>query len=180
VVRVASRLRAMPQAESDLRVQDQEMVFRARWNLDKLKALNAVPTYHQWVVEGRPLGYPPDELKMFITTAVINRQIAILTMPGEAFVEFQISFRNRLPGLDTVLAGYSNGYFGYIPTIRIAARDGVVYGANAWPTILEVGAGERIIDRGIIAVHRLLGRLKASPDADPGRAGRSENGRNPL
>ena len=58
----------------------------------------------------------------------------MLTMPGEPYVEHQISFRDRLPGLDTILAGYANGYLGYIPTIRIAARDGVVYGGNAWPT----------------------------------------------
>ncbi|MEW5977711.1 MAG: hypothetical protein AB1898_18105 [Acidobacteriota bacterium] len=164
VLRVLKGLQAMPQTDSHLAVQNEEMVFRARWDLAQLKAQNAVPTYHQWVTEGRPIGFPAEELKVFITTAVINRQVAILTMPGEAFVEFQLSFRNRLPGLDTILAGYSNGYVGYIPTIRIAARDGVVYGANAWPTILEVGAGERIVDRGVIAVHRMLGRLKDQPD----------------
>src|SRR5262245_3845153 len=111
-----------------------------------------------------PVGYPPEQFTVFITSALIDRHIAFLTMPGEPYVEHQISFRDRLPGLDTVLAGYTNGYLGYIPTIRVAARDGVVYGGNAWPTILEVGAGERIVDRGIINMYRMLGRLKNKPD----------------
>jgi hypothetical protein len=164
VVRVARGLHPEGPQEPELLVRDDQITFRARWNLEKLKALKAVPTYHQWLAEGRPVGYPPDQLTVFITTALINRQIAILTMPGEPFVDFQHSFRNRLAGLQTILAGYSNGYVGYIPPIRIAARDGVIYGGNAWPTILEVGAGERIVDRGIANVYRMLGRLKDTPD----------------
>jgi len=123
-----------------------------------------VPTYHQWLAEGRPIGYPPQQLTVRVTTVLINRQVAILTMPGEAYVDHQIEFRDRLPGIDTILAGYSNGYVGYLPTIRAAVRPGVVYGANAWPTILEVGAGERMVNRGIANVYRMLGRLKDAPD----------------
>ena len=43
-------------------------------------------------------------------------------------------------------------------------RDGVVYGGNAWPTILEIGVGERIVDKGIVNVYRRLGRLRMSAD----------------
>jgi hypothetical protein len=164
VLRVAGGIQPKSPQHAELLVQDDELTFQARWNLEKLKALKAVPTYHQWLTEGRPVGFPPERLKVFITSALINQHIAILTMPGEPYVEHQISFRDRLPGLDTILAGYANGYVGYIPTIRIAARDGVVYGGNALPTILEVGAGERIVDKGIVNVYRMLGRLKKSPD----------------
>jgi hypothetical protein len=164
VLKVAVGMQPKSPQHAELLVQDDELTFQARWNLEKLKELKAVPTYHQWLAEGRPVGFPPERLKVFITSALINRHIAVLTMPGEPYVEHQISFRDRLPGLDTILAGYANGYVGYIPTIRIAARDGVVYGGNAWPTILEVGAGERIVDKGIVNVHNMLGRLKKSPD----------------
>ena len=164
VMRVAGKLRPDSPLNPEVRVIDETMKFRSRWDLDKLKALKAVPTYQQWLAEGRPRGYPPDELSVFVTTALINRKIAILTMPGEPYVQHQIGFRDRLPGMDTILAGYSNGYVGYLPMIRDAVRDGVVYGANAWPTILEVGAGERIVDRGIVNVYRMLGNLKPTPD----------------
>ena len=46
-----------------------------------------------------------------------------------------------------------------VATVRDWVRDGVVYGGNAWPTILEVGTGERMIDRGIISLYRMLGKL---------------------
>jgi neutral ceramidase len=164
VLRVANGIQLARSQHAELLVRDEELTFKSRWDIGKLKALQAVPTYHQWAVEGRPIGYPPEQLTVLITSVLINRQIAMLTMPGEPYVEHQISFRDRLPGLDTILAGYANGYLGYIPTIRIAARDGVVYGGNAWPTILEVGAGERIVDRGIVNVYRMLGRLKDKPD----------------
>ncbi len=164
VLRVANGIHLAQPPHAELLVQDEELTFKARWDIGKLKALQAVPTYHQWAVEGRPIGYPPEQMNVFITSVLINRHIALLTMPGEPYVEHQISFRDRLPGVDTILAGYSNGYLGYIPTIRIAARDGVVYGGNALPTILEVGAGERIVDRGIVNVYRMLGRLKDKPD----------------
>jgi hypothetical protein len=86
------------------------------------------------VSTGRPIGYPSDELEAHIATVLINDHVALLTMPGEPYVEYRINFCARWPGIDTILAGYSNGYFGYLPTIRAAVRDGVVYGCNSWPT----------------------------------------------
>jgi len=166
VLRVTNGIQLTRPQRAELLAEDEELTFKARWDIGKLKALQAVPTYHQWLVEGRPIGYPQEHLTVFITSVLIDRHIALLTMPGEPYVEHQISFRDRLPGLDTILAGYANGYLGYIPTIRVAARDGVVYGGNAWPTILEVGAGERIVDRGIVNIYRMLGRLKDKPDRD--------------
>lgn len=172
VVKVARGIQPKPVTKGTLQVIEEPIRFRARWNIEKLKSLQAVPTYYQWLSTGRPIGYPSDELETHIATVLINDHVALLTMPGEPYVEYQISFRARLQGFDTILAGYSNGYFGYLPTIRAAVRDGVVYGGNAWPTILEVGAGERLIDRGIINVYRMLGRLKSDPSKarpNPGR-----------
>jgi len=163
VVKVARETRHKPPHADTLQVVEERIRFRSRWNIEKLKSLQAVPTYHQWLSTGRPIGYPAEEIETHVTTVLIGGQVALLTMPGEPYVEFQSSFRSRLPGLDTLLAGYSNGYFGYLPTIRAAARDGVVYGGNAWPTILEAGAGERMVDRGIINIYRMLGRLKTHP-----------------
>jgi neutral ceramidase len=163
VIRVTQFLHTEEPSHQGLSVIEDRMIFRARWNLEKLKELQAVPTYHQWLTTGRPLGYPPEQSLALITTVLINRKIAILTMPGEPYVDYQIDFRSRLPGIDTLLAGYSNGYLAYIPTIRAEAQ----YEDSTWPAILEVGAGERIVDRGIINVHRMLGSLKDLPGRLP-------------
>jgi neutral ceramidase len=172
VVKVAREIQPKPISQGRIQVVEERIRFRSRWNIEKLKSMQAVPTYHQWLSTGRPIGYPAEELETHITTVLINNHVALLTMPGEPYVEYQTSFRARLPGLDTILAGYSNGYSGYLPTIRVAVRDGVVYGGNAWPTILEVGTGERMIDRGIINVCRMLGRLRSAPSKTQPNQGR--------
>ncbi len=160
VIRVAGEIHPQDPKEPELQVIEEPLTFRARWNLEKLRALDAVPTYHQWLTTGRPLGFPLDAITVWITTVLINRQIAMVTMPGEPYIDYQIDFRSRLPGLDTILAGYSNGYAAYLPTLRAELQ----YEDATWPAILELGAGERIVDRGVVNVFRMLGRLKASPD----------------
>jgi hypothetical protein len=57
-----------------------------------------------------------------VTTVLINREIALMGMPGEPFVEFGLDFRSRSPAPASYLAGYCNGYHGYFPTIRAAVE----------------------------------------------------------
>ena len=54
--------------------------------------------------------------------------------------------------------GYTNGTFGYFPTIAAAVRGG--YGANSTATQVEVGAGERMMNVGRAALYKLMGELK--------------------
>jgi hypothetical protein len=64
----------------------------------------------------------------------------------------------------TLLLGnsYSSGssWAGYIPTITAAAEGG--FGASH-NTDIEVGAGEAILNQGVIELHRLLGQLDDIP-----------------
>lgn len=167
VERVSREIQPRQAEAASLQIAGDEMTFPARWDLDKLKGLGATPTYHQWLATGRPIGYPPEVVRAPVTTLLVNRNLAFVTMPGEPYVDLQIDLRERLPEVHTVLLGYANGYVGYLPTIRAAARDGLYYGANAWPTIAAVGAGERILDRGIIRVLEFLGKLKPREDESP-------------
>ena len=160
VVEKVSRLIHTEVGPGSLQIVEDEMSFPARWNLQKLLSMGAAPTYYQWLATGRPQGYPPETVRAPVTTFLINRSLAIVTMPGEPYVDLQIDLRERLPEVETILLGYANGYLGYLPTLRAAARDGVFYGANAWPTIVTAGAPERMLYRGIIRVLELLGKLK--------------------
>lgn len=163
VERVSRQIQTSDGADS-LQIAHDEMTFPARWDRRKLEFLGATPTYHQWLSTGRPLGYPPDTITAPMTTLLINRSVAIVTMPGEPYVDLQMDLRARLPEVTTLLLGYADGYLGYLPTLRAAARDGVIYGANAWPTIVPVGAPERMLDRGIVRVLEFLGKLKPQPE----------------
>jgi neutral ceramidase len=93
---------------------------------------------------------------------LIDKRIAILTMPGEPFVEYQISWRQRCPVPDAFFIGYANGYDGYFPTIRSATLGG--YGAANPATWVEVGAGDRMVDAGVVRVNQMLGRLHDLPE----------------
>jgi hypothetical protein len=166
--RVVARVSRQIQTETgsgSLQITEDELSFPARWNLDKLRSMNAPPTYYQWLATGRPLGYPPATVTAPVMTVLIDRALAIVTMPGEPYVDLQIDLRERLPEVDTILLGYANGYLGYLPTLRAAARDGTYYGANAWPTIVAPGGPERMLDRGIVRVLGSLGKLKPEEES---------------
>jgi hypothetical protein len=92
---------------------------------------------------------------------LINKRIAFAVLPGEPFVELQIDWRNRAPVKDTFFVGYSDGYFGYFPTIPAAARGG--YGAAGIMTWVEVGAGERMVNNAVTQTYRMLGKLYDGP-----------------
>ena len=128
-------------------------------------------TYGEKVYEDHPellnSDNPPRELSLPVTSVLINKSIAMVGMPGEPFVDFQTNWRSRCPVQDCFLTGYSNGYFGYLPTIKAATEGG--YGAASAATWIEPGAGEIMVD------HALVRDL---PDARPAdrRAGGSQGG----
>ncbi|MGH9935153.1 MAG: hypothetical protein ACREAM_02850, partial [Blastocatellia bacterium] len=99
-----------------------------------------------------------------LTTLLINNDIAIATMPGEPFVDLQIALRDKSEIANTFLFGYTYSaggeWAGYIPTIRAAAEGG--YGAG-YNTRIEAGAGEAMVDRAIVNIYALLGKLKDAP-----------------
>jgi len=102
------------------------------------------------------------EFRIPTSTVLINKKIAIATIPGEPFVDFQLNWRRQCPVSTCILMGYTNGYYGYFPTILAASRNG--YGAASASTWIEVGAGERVLDRSLMRVYEMLGRLSDLPD----------------
>ena len=99
-----------------------------------------------------------------LTTLLINDQIAIATLPGEPFVDLQIELRDKSEIPYTFLFGYTYSaggeWIGYVPTIRAASEGG--YGAG-YNTSIEVGAGEALIDRHLVNLFTLSGKLQTSP-----------------
>jgi hypothetical protein len=94
----------------------------------------------------------------------VDRQVGVITLPGEPFHHFQVDFRNRSNVEHSFLFGYCcNGPYDwprYLPDLLSAARGG--YGASD-TTVAEVGAGERLVNEGLIQLFTLQGRLKPAP-----------------
>jgi hypothetical protein len=104
------------------------------------------------------------KLELGVSTLLINHQIAVITMPGEPFHHFQVDFRNKANVKHSFLFGYCcNGPYDwprYLPDLLSAARGG--YGASD-TTMAEVGAGERLVNQGLVQLFQLQGRLKDTP-----------------
>ncbi len=160
VARVSRTIQTEVAPKPEIAVITEEMQFKNRWNLEKLKA-QLVAAYGQRLI-ARYQRYLVDPIVAPVTTLVINRQIALVGLPGEPFVGLQLSLKQRSPLPATFLCGYTNGYVAYFPTIRDAVVGG--YGANTITTRVEVGAGERMIDRGLVHIYRILGMLKDKPE----------------
>ena len=124
--------------------------------LNKLRAQGLSPE-----VEERYRKYLSAPMDCVVTSVLINRDIALMGMPGEPFVEFGLNFRDRAPVESSYFAGYCNGYLGYFPTIRAAVEGG--YGAEGVVARVEAGAGEAMVDMAIIRLLTMQGLLKAEP-----------------
>ena len=136
------------------------ITVRLRWDVDKFRAAlskflgpDGMEIYGARIVP---------EIQLPVTTVLIDRDIALMTMPGEPFVDFQMNWRDRCPVPHALLLGYTNGYNGYFPTIAAASRGG--YGAASASTWAEPGAGERMVDNAVVKVYEMLGRLSDLPN----------------
>ena len=85
--------------------------------------------------------------KAEINSILIGEEIAFATFPGEFFVEHGLSFKSRSPIKFTFFVGYTNDALRYFPTIKATTEGG--YGA-AVRTDVEIGAGERLVNRALI------------------------------
>ncbi len=158
--RVAKAIHTEASPDASIDFREDFMTFRLRWDVDKLRQalLRAMgpKAFENYAGRIKP------ELQLPLATVLINKRIALMGMPGEPFVEFQISWRDRCPVRDAFFLGYANGYYGYFPTIRAATLGG--YGAASATTWVEVGAGERIVNHALIKTYEMLGRLTDAPE----------------
>ncbi len=158
--RVAKTIHTEASADATIEFAEESPTLRLRWNPEQFKAaLEKFLGPKGIELYGAPVA---SEFHVPAATVLIDKKIAIATFPGEPFVNFQIDWRARCPVPTAILMGYANGYYGYFPTIRAAANNG--YGAASASTWVEVGAGERILDRAVIDVYRMLGRFSDLPD----------------
>jgi hypothetical protein len=158
--RVAAEIHTETTAAPSIEFAEESITVRLRWNEDKFRAALLKFLGPQGMeVYGAAI---KPEFQLPITTVLINRKIALMTMPGEPFVEFQMNWRDRCPVPAAFLLGYTNGYLGYFPTIAAAARGG--YGAASASTWAEPGAGERMVDRAVVRIHEMLGQMTELPD----------------
>src|SRR5260370_34382681 len=158
--RVAKQIHPEPSPNASLEFIENTLTAKLRWNEQKFReALLHFLGPKGFEVYGAQI---KPELQLPVATVLLNKRIALMTMPGEPFVDFQMNWRDRCPVRDAFFLGYTNGYLGYFPTIRAATNGG--YGAASASTWGETAAGERMLDNAVVRVYEMLGRLNDIPD----------------
>lgn len=163
--RVANNIRPSAPTHAAIDFSDDVLRFQLRWRPHALRE-GLLAKYGPIIFEDHAdlIGHdpPPDHLDLHVTTLLLNHEIALVGMPGEPFVDFQVDWRARCPVEAAFFAGYANGYFDYLPTIAAAAEGG--YGAGDSNTYVEVGAGERMLRHALVRVYEILGKLSDAPE----------------
>jgi neutral ceramidase len=159
---VAQQIQTSADPDPEIQFSEDPLPFKLRWDAKKFEA----ETVREMGPEAAKIFFTatPENLQLPVTTALIDRKIAIVGFPGEPFVEFQTDLRARCPVRDCFFLGYTNGYYGYFPTIRAATEGG--YGAVSTTTWVEVGAGEQMESHGIIEIYRMLGSFGDTPNSN--------------
>ena len=161
-VSTAQQIRTEADSDPVIDFADDPLALKLRWDAEKFRK----ETLRELGPEAFQIYAPPIEetINLPVTTALINHKIAIVGMPGEPFVDFQTDLRAKCPVQDCFFLGYTNGYFGYFPTIKAAAEGG--YGAVSTTTWIQVGGGEQMEDFALIQIYRMLGRLQDAPNSN--------------
>ncbi len=109
---------------------------------------------------------PAEKVAVGWTVGAFGDSLCFVSLPGEPFVEHQLAFREKAECGMGMLFGYSYSsggeWAGYLPTIQAAVEGG--YGAS-YNTTVEVGTGERLVDKAVVKLFELRGLLKDLPDS---------------
>ncbi len=158
--RVAQGIATQADADASLQYSEDSLPMNLRWNPAKFREAVLSSWGPEAAAEFDRQQKQP--MRLPATTLLINKRIALMTMPGEPFVDFQMDWRNRCPVPDALFMGYSTADFDYFPTIRAATFGG--YGAANTATRVELGAADRMVDHALIRVYEFLGRLSDTPE----------------
>jgi hypothetical protein len=89
--------------------------------------------------------------------ALLDGKLGLVGLSGEPFCGHSLSLRKRARLDHTLLCGYCNDYQQYFPTIEATTEGG--YGTGPPINMAEIGAGEKMIDKALIALYRMRGLL---------------------
>jgi neutral ceramidase len=98
-----------------------------------------------------------DSLAAELNTVLVNGEIALVGGSGEFFCNHANRLKTRAYVKNTLFFGYCNGHSMYFPTIEAASEGG--YGADPGVSFAEVGAGEQMMDKALLNIYRLMGKL---------------------
>ncbi len=98
-----------------------------------------------------------DGVRPRLMAGMLGDGIGFVAASGEFFSAHALRLRERSRLKTLFFFGYANGYHQYFPTIEAAAEGG--YGADPQVAPAAVGAGEELMNRALVWLYQLRGRL---------------------
>jgi len=156
VLALAQAIRCTAPEKSSLAVREDDFEFKSRIDLsnpliraayNKAFFSDLIAFYEREYREG---------IRPHLTTALLNGNLGFVGVSGEFFCSHSLSLKRRARLEHVFFLGYCNDYQQYFPTIEAAAEGG--YGAEAMVSPVEIGAGERVMDRALIQLYKMRGK----------------------
>jgi neutral ceramidase len=162
VLALAKTIQCTDAAQHSLQVREDDFQFKSRTDFSSLliKAM-FVQAFFKDLVDFYIAEYR-DGIRPHLTTALLDGKIGLVGVSGEFFCGHSLNLKRRARLDHLFFMGYCNDYHQYFPTIQGAAEGG--YGADPQVSPVEVGAGERMMDRALIHLYKMRGKL---PDLNP-------------
>ena len=98
-----------------------------------------------------------DGIPAELNTVLINGNVALVGGSGEFFCNHSKRLKARSYVGHTFFFGYCNGHNLYFPTIEAVSEGG--YGAGPEVSPVELGAGEKMMNRALINIYTMAGRV---------------------
>ena len=102
-----------------------------------------------------------DGLSAELNTVLLNGELALVGGSGEFFCNHANRLKARSYVKNTLFFGYCNGHGMYFPTVEAASEGG--YGAEPGVSLVELGGGERMMDKALINIYSMLGKFSGEP-----------------
>jgi hypothetical protein len=137
--------------------REEDFAFKARLNLsnpfvrmvlDRAVFPELVSFYEREYREG---------VRPHLTVALLDGKIGFVGVSGEFFCGHALRLKRRARLNHLFFLGYCNDYQQYFPTIEAASEGG--YGTEPPVSPVEIGAGERMMDRALIHLYQMRGKL---------------------
>ena len=161
-VRLVKALKMHETNDADLTVRSEAIPVALRWDIQNPGVLEALYAQYGKFIVALILKRLESELPLEgdLVTVTLGDDLAFVGLPGEFFVEHGLRLKKQCVIPNTFVFGYCNNTLAYFPTINAAWQGG--YGGKE-ATLVEVGAGERFINRALINLYYQTGRLRAVP-----------------
>jgi neutral ceramidase len=154
VISLLDETRPVVLANPTLETREEEFRFGMRIRLDDPKTyfLYSV-AFFQELVDAFVKEYEGGVVRPRLTAAVLDGRIGFVGCSGEFFSAHAVRLRERARLDHLFFFSCCNGYHQYFPTIEATAEGG--YGADPEVSPVEIGAGERIMDRALMLLYEM-------------------------